>query len=198
MKYLTFDVLTGFAPDRSSGLSGTQSSRLSVAASKFGARHVYDRRGVPTTSRSYSLYAEGAQAIYTLRQFLDARKGRVVPFWFSSQRADLVIHHNAAAGANTLVIKATRYTALQFPYKARRHLDLGQGQFVQVIAAQDNGDGTETLRLSSNLTQPVSAGQSVSFLTFCRLGSDDYTLAYPHINLAEASIEVVELPNETP
>ena len=88
---------------------------------------------------------------------------------------------------------------------ARRHLalwDLGIPSFEyhEVTAASDPGDGlTETLTISPVTARNYQADRTViSFLKLCRLEQDAVEIRYPSGNVAQATIEVRELPKEAP
>jgi hypothetical protein len=57
----------------------------------------------------------------------------------------------------------------------------------------------ERLTLDAALTEAMFRGQwMISFLTLCRLNSDEVALHWHSPTIAEATLEFVELPTETP
>lgn len=193
--YLGYEVLE-LKPNSETELTRKSTTKVSVVASTIGARRVIDKRGVPVTTTTLTLTALNPAAAGELRAFITARRGRVVPFWIESQKADLVVASAAEAGDSTLIIRDTGYTINQFKGK-RRHI-IANDQIIRITGAVVNGDGTETLQLASKLQEPLHPGTCISFMLLCRLGSDEATLRYPAPSIAEVSIDAVELPHETP
>lgn len=202
MDYKNFEVLTE-AADRSAATS-TQSSRgLSVIASKVGKRLVLDRWGVPSVMRSFSWSAYGRADIAALKAFIARRKGRVVPVWVSTDNADIVLAQQALAGQSSIRIKRIGYSQLVFPTgNGRRHVSVkkkdGTLQAFKVTSCLDNLDGTETLVLDGQLADSYPVGAHFSYLTLCRLESDEVRLAYTASHVCDAQLNFVELPKETP
>lgn len=196
--YAGFEVLDGIlTPDRGDALKQTSTASLSIVASTVGPRRVRDRRGYPVLSRALTLVANGVEQVLALRAFIKARRGRVVPFWLPTYQHDLVLALPALAGALALTIQSTGYAAVYSAGPGRRHIVLGK-QYVRVLGVESNGNGTDTVYLASQVSEPLAAGTGISCLTLCRLGSDEVSLSFDHPTVATASFEAVELPKETP
>lgn len=199
--YKNFEVLLERS-DRTGDLSATASRGLSVIESAVGKRIVMDRWGVPSIVRSFVWTAFSRAEIGVLRSFLAARKGRAVPVWVSTDNADLTLAQNAVAGSTTVAVNKVGYSTFVFGTgNGRRHLAVRTGdalQCVKVIACRDNLDGTETLTLDAPLSAALVAGQVLSYLVLCRLEADTVRIAYSTPTVAEASLNLVELPKETP
>lgn len=138
--------------------------------------------------------------------FLDARKGRAVPFWFPSLQWDLSLAEDALETEATLSISLVGYCEqLWGTTGARRHIALWpvgapSMDCHEIISAVDPEDGlTETLGINPAAAQDWPADSTViSFLKFCRLEDDLMDVSYPLPGVAEASIVVRELPLEAP
>lgn len=199
--YKNFDVLLE-RTDRSGDLGATAKRGLSIIQSAVGKRITMDRWGVPSIVRSFVWAAFSRAEIGVLRTFLAARKGRAVPVWVSTDNADLTLALGAVAGSTTVTVKKVGYSTFVFATgNGRRHLAVRTGETVQlakVIACRDNLDGTETLTLDTPLTANLMAGKTMSYLVLCRLESDTVRIAYVTPTVAEASLNFVELPKETP
>lgn len=201
--YLGFDVLDQAFHNLRERIEQTLERQGEAVGSPVGRSFWDDHAGVPFPARSFEWYAPNRPAIAALRAFLDARKGRVVPFWVPTYTGDLVLAQAALAGQSALRVFATGYRPYLFPRPSRRHLALlsASGTFERrkVTLAIDNGDGTDTLSLDSALTADVTPQATlVCFLTLCRLESDLTAIAWPRPGHAEASLRFVEVPLEVP
>lgn len=200
--YKNYDVLTE-RPDRADTVQATATRGLSIIASTIGKRRVMDRWGVPRVVRSFNWLALNRAAVAALHQFITTRKGRVVPCWVATDNADLVLASDAQKTGNVLTVKAIGYTSSVFPTgNGRRHIALrmpsGAWLYAKVMSCVDNRDGTERLVLDAVLTETTTAGTPVSFLTLCRLNDDAVRIKYETPAVAEATLNFIELPKETP
>lgn len=200
--YKGIEVLTERG-DRGPGAETGFSRGVSVIASAVGKRLVLDRWGVPSVVRAFTWVAIGREEIAKLKAFITRRKGRVVPVWVATDNADLVLARAAQAGNSSIRIKRIGYAGLVFPTgSGRRHIAVkqpgGTRQAFKVLSATDGGDGTETLALDGQLAHDYQAGTFFSYMTLCRLESDDVRLAYTTPEVCEARLQFVELPKETP
>lgn len=167
-----------------------------------------DEQGIaPSPVRPFSWLAFGRAEMAELRDFLDARKGRAVPFWLPSYQWDLSLYQDLDNLDTSAIISWVRYTSEMFStsHGGRRHValwDLGVGSFeyYEITAASDPGDGvTEALTLSPAAVRDYMASRTViSFLKLCRLDEDAVEIRYPSGDVAEATIQVRELPLEVP
>ena len=202
MDYLNIEVLTEQA-DRSAATSAERKRGLSVIASTVGKRLVMDRWGVPSIVRSFTWQAWGWQEIAALRAFIARRKGRINPVWLCTDNADLVLAKAAQATDDSIRIKRIAYSQLVFNTgNGRRHIAVqkkdGTRQMFKVVNCNDNLDGTETLVLNARLTEPYEAGKHFSYMTLCRLETDEVRLAFTSPQVCEAQLRFLELPKETP
>lgn len=142
-----------------------------------------------------------------MRAFLDARKGCAVPFWFPSYQWDLSLTEDALQGDSILTIAWIRYEQQMFGTTAgRRHLAIwpcgleSPMDYHEIVNATDPGNGeTETIGINPVATRAYSAPSTViSFLKLCRLDADSVRISYPKTHIAEATIQVRELPLEAP
>lgn len=171
-----------------------------------GSRQTDEQSPAPAPTRPFSWLAFGREEIATMRSFLEDRKGRAVPFWLPSFQWDLSLNQDLDQAETNLQIRWVRYASLMFgTLGARRHIalwDLGVGSFeyYEVTAASDPGDGiTEALTISPAAARDYQATRTViSFLKLCRLEDDSVEIRYPSGDVAEATIDVRELPLEAP
>lgn len=201
--YLGIDVLDEAFHNLREAITQAFGRTGEAIGSPVGRSFWDDHPGQPQPSRSFEWYAPNRPAIGALRAFLDARQGRVVPFWAPTYTGELVLAQAALSGQSALRVHATGYRPYLFPLPARQHLALlsADGTFLRrkVTLAIDNGDGTDTLSLDAALTVDVTPATTiVCFLTLCRLESDLVPIRWGKPGHAEASLPLVEVPLEVP
>lgn len=132
------------------------------------------------------------------RAFLAAARGRQVAFLLPTWTPDLTVAVQPLPAATTLRILATPdYVTLWFPSLAHRHLQLGFADgsigYVTVTAAVDNGDGTQTLTVTS-VGAMTSAIVMVSLLERVRFDQDEFvvTSAANVIGVVDLELLVVQ------
>lgn len=161
---------------------------------------VYDRGGVSFETHSFKWFLDGRAQVQQFRDFFDLRAGRLVPFWAPSWREDLTLVVAAAAGDSALVVKQCGYTDRMFPDAARRYLAImtGSGNRYRKVTSASQTTTTETLTLDSPIGIALPVGTPISFLTLARLSDDAHEIEWASVQFAEASLQHVELPKETP
>jgi hypothetical protein len=156
----------------------------------------------PVPTRTFQWFLNGRTAIAQFKGFLANRQGRYVAFWAPTWRQDLALALPVASTDTTITIKSCGYSEYVFPSStARQFLALIGPDYTvtpaQVTASVDNGDGTETLKLSAVSGATLDTTTSlVSFLTAVRLASDAITIEYPTSQFASVSTPLDEVPHE--
>lgn len=197
-----FDVLE-IAPNWTEELKRQYVRSITRLDAGTGLVTVKDKGGSPVIAHELPWWVTPHSAVTALRGFMFRRLGQLVPFWCPTFDQDLVLALDGLIGHPQLTIEFVNYSRFFFPSASRRFLALigtdGSKQYVQVTAASDNGNGTESLTLAANLTANVPAASTmVSFLTFSRLATDDIEIDWMHRNLAQAAVSIQELPREVP
>jgi hypothetical protein len=178
--------------------------KFSLLDSKTGLRHSDEHSPAPATGRPFTWTAFGDAEIAAMRTFLEARRGRAIPFWLPTYQWDLSLAEDVVATQAIITIHYVRYVQ-QFwgTTGARRHIGIwtlteGMMDFYGIADADDPGDYlTETLTLDTPAVRDYPAQQRIlSFLKFCRLDNDLVEISYPRPGIAQATIQVRELPNE--
>lgn len=177
-----------------------------VLDSKMGLRTSDEQSPAPAVVRPFVWTALGDAEIATMRAFLDARKGRAVPFWLPTFQWDLKLSQDVIETQAIITIDWIRYVQQMWgTTAARRNVavwTIGDPtmDFYRISAATDPGDyQTETLTLDPPAIRDYPAAtRVVSFLKFCRLETDEVEINYPALGVAEATIQVRELPLEAP
>jgi hypothetical protein len=155
--------------------------------------------------RPFSWYMPDRPAINAFRAFLAERTGRLVPFYVPTWHHDLVMTTDPLVGDNFITVKNVGYNRLLFDaHKTyRRHLALIQNgvgiKYIRRIESVLETTTEERLTLDTALTENMVRGQwMVSFLTLCRLNSDEVALHWHSPTLAEAELQFIEVPLELP
>lgn len=153
--------------------------------------------------RSFNWFMENRAAINAFKAFLAERQGALVPFWIPTWHHDLQLPGDVLVPATSLDVINVGYTQHQFdPVQTwRRHLafiQIGAGiQFIRRIDGATENITTETLTLTSAPPSVLLKSQwMLSFLTLCRLESDNVKIHYHGKTVAECTFDVREIPNE--
>lgn len=157
----------------------------------------------PTTSWPFKFTLVSRDAVTDFLLWFSYRRGAYAPFWLPTWRRDFQLAAAAGSSDTELTVYSTGYPDSGFQTEARRHLAVivaGGGAFTvyprRIEDAEDNGDGTTTLTISSSLGVALDAHAVLSFLILCRLDSDTATVHWHHPNLAEVETRMVELPRQ--
>jgi len=201
--YLGLDVLDQLNHNMRESIQQSFDRFGSLTVNPGGRKQWDDFAGQPLTARTFEWFASGRAAAASLRAFLIARQGRLVPFWTPTWCADLNMTADAAAAAAAITVTKAGYGQFLFAFKARRYLAITSpgGGFLmrKTTLVVDNGNGTETITLDAGLgVDLLASGTLVSFLTLCRLDEDQSKVRWYGRNLAEATLRFREIPLETP
>ena len=135
--------------------------------------------------------------------FLYERSGRLKPCWVPTYGNDLQIATSSLAGQSTIVIENIGYSIFINSDSAKRDLMFikpdGTVSFARIVAAADNGDGTETISLDSPLSINVDSTtyKMICFLKFARLDSDVAEIQWVTNEWGYSNLLFLEL-NESP
>lgn len=178
-------------------------TRLGTLIKNPTGKRAYDdhaQQSFPT--RNFLWTAPNRVACVQLREFLDARQGRRVPFWTPTFCWDLQLAADSDGAGLTLEIRKAGYGQFLWPSLARRRLALfvpGQPMLLRQVTGLDDGATSETLHLDSAPGVPLAAASArLCFLVLCRLAEDLTELTWCNPDYCEAAIRFRELPNEVP
>jgi len=176
-----------------------------VLSSGHGRKDTDDVSGETGLVREYAWTGLGLADVAALKAFVDARKGRAVPFWLPSLEHDLTLNGDHNSAHLFIDIVTIGYTENVYPYSgARRHLFFrpllgGTAFYRKVTSAVNNLNGTETLYVDAALGVSVPvASWMVGFLRFCRLEEDEVEITWQARSYQTARIRIRELPFESP
>lgn len=204
--YLGYDLLES-KPDRPGAIPEGIVRTHESLESETGERWTDVLEPAPVADIVFHWPCVGRAAALAQRQWIDTRKGIVVPFWLPTWMADITLAADALQGATEILILPIEYSALVWPASnARRHLAVcARGAAVSyhyVSSATDEGD-VETLRITPAL--PVdwpAATTKISFLRFMRLAEPEPDRQAERVwrggHVCLATLRLVEIPLEAP
>jgi len=200
--YLSVDVLEQ-KPDRPGRVAEGFARRHEVLDSETGARWLDVKEAAPVADRPEHWPCTSRAAALAQREWLDARRGFVVPFWAPTFEPDLMLTANVAQDATEMSIQWIEYTARIYPdSNRRRHVAvfaLGEAPSYHFINSAVDHDDFETLGITP--AAPVAwpaATTVISFLRYCRLGEAFIERRWVSGHSCTAEIPLVEIPKETP
>lgn len=166
-----------------------------------GQKSLFARDEAPKIIRQFRVILDGLAEINALEGFFNRCKGRAFPFWVPSFRQDLTLANSAMASDMSISVNQIGYVQWLWRHKARRNIALrnhsGIWAYRQVTSCSLSLVN-ESLVLNSQLGSNFNIGSMVSWLLYCRMYSDQWEITYHSQNVAEAIIQVIELPGETP
>ncbi len=173
-----------------------------------GAKAFDDHAGIPLPTRAVHWRSMSRREALTMRSWLLARNGRLNPFWVPTFTWDM--QFISPFGGSVIITRAYGYSSTLWPSLSRRYLaiypsGLTTVYFAKVTAAFSavatlNGQSVTVENLTLDSVPPgMAIGRTrISFLTLCRLASDDFTMKWTGLNSAEVTLNLVEVPHEVP
>lgn len=156
-------------------------------------------------SRPFAWFMPTRAAINTFRAFLAERQGQLVPFYSATWHHDLVMANAVLANDNFITVQNVSYNRLLFDaHKTyRRYLaiiQIGFGiKYIRRVESVVETPTTERLTVDTLIPEDMKVGQwMISYLTLCRLATDQVELHWHSPTLAEATLQFLEVPTEMP
>lgn len=207
-QYAGYDVLE-LPTEGSSGQEDQPERRFYLTDAGTGKRVADDPEAASSGILSYTWVCTSLSEIAELKAFLDARRGRAIPFWLPSFRHQLTLNGDHNPGHTFIDVKAYGYAVHMWPDTgARRHLFFRSRTAVvfyrKATSAVNNQNGTESIYLNAPLGQDVTvADWMVGFLRLCRLEDDLTRIEHQKggagtERYARADLRLREIPKEAP
>lgn len=136
---------------------------------------------------------------WSLRQWLHARRGKQRSFWLPSWNRDLIVAADIGSAATAMTVEYIGY-GLYLSDLGSKYIMLvktdGSVFYNTITSGADNGDGTETLVLSTAFGENIDADDVdfVSFLSHVRLDSDRVILQHGDAGRINFAVPVTEVP----
>jgi hypothetical protein len=200
--YLSYDVLDQRTNAREAS-NDSLPRLISVLDPGIGKAHRFARDRAPKAPHQYQWTCKTRAEIQALKTWFAARRGVVVPFWVPTWRRDMELALPVAALDTGITIENHGYTKLMYdPTNARKRIAFFVPATGALIYRQVTDwhlvGATEVLTLDAAVGISLPLRALISFLTFCRLSSDDLKISYLSDSIAECSFSYVEIPEETP
>jgi hypothetical protein len=120
--YLGIDVLDGAVHNLRDPISESFGRLGTLLENPTGRRAFDDHAGIAVPVRNFTWSATTRASCNALRAFLDARLGRLVPFWVPTYRWDLQLSQDVAATSANLFLEQAGYEQFLSLYSARHYL----------------------------------------------------------------------------
>lgn len=168
------------APNWVGGLSETSTRAMEAFETDLRSRYTLIRSEVPTIVKEHAWFLKGKEKIHRFRRWLFNRKGRTVPFWAPSWKADFTLVSRVEQGNFTITVKDINYRGL-YRYNTGRQdiiIILRDGtRFMRRIISAAEGSllpGTEVLVLDAEIGRVIEVKQvaMICFLGLYRLDAD--------------------------
>lgn len=165
----------------------------------LGTRRAESLMAVGRVRRAVRWICFNRSEISAARAFMDARKGRAIPFWLPTMEHDFTLTESPASSQRLKVLNIG-YTDNLFPLGGwRRHVTIYKdGVFHprKVVSSADHGDGTEWLDVDFLFSSAASGINPVMFLRLCRLDADLGEWSFPGRDVATVDFPIIEIPLE--
>lgn len=139
---------------------------------------------------------QNKEALWILRQWLHARRGRQVGFWLPSWNKDLSILNDVGDSATAITIRPIGYPLYYGVKDIMVKLRNGTFLFRRVLSGATDTDGNEALVLDSGfgISFLASDVELACFITHTRFDSDRVVMNHGEFGRVTVSIPVVETP----
>jgi hypothetical protein len=168
-----------------------------------GRRAIDDLSGIGTVRRTHRWLISGRAAIASFRSWLAARAGRLTPFWMPSFQSDLKVVSPIGAFDSAITVENRAYAANVPAAVGRRDILIattsGSRYYRRITGATALTPSTESIAIDSVVGAALLPEQirHVSFMKLVRLDSDAIELAHHTDDMAEVSISVRSIRDDT-
>lgn len=197
--YAGYHVYPG-SPNWADPIENEMARQIETLDYDTGAPWIEDISGLTTQIKSWHWLLKSRAEIVALRAWLDARKGRLVPFWSPTQSDDIEVVSNIGDASTVISIVNIGYARYLAGRADRRHLLFetmaGARYFRAIVGESEVNDEVETLTIDSPLGELLTPADilRVRFLHLVRLEMDDVEIVYHTTQVAECSTLLRSLP----
>lgn len=168
-----------------------------------GRRVIDDLSGIGTVRRTHRWLITGRAAIAAFRSWLAARAGRLTAFWMPSFQADMKVVSPISAFDSAITVENRAYAANVPAAIGRRDILIattsGSRYYRRITGATALTPSTESIAIDSVVGAALLPDQirHVSFMKLVRLDSDAIEIAHHTDDMAEVSISVRSIRDDT-
>lgn len=160
-------------------------------------RVIYDpSRSVVDHDQVISFDTLTKEELWSARQWIHSRRGKQKTFYIPTWNNDLNVVTDINAADTTITVTDIKY---HLYYTTKDIIILkkdGTYVLLDTYAGSDNGDGTETISISTQVGEDILVSEidKVSFVTLCRFNSDRIEIKHRVNRGASIVIPIVEVP----
>lgn len=196
--YRGYTVLTT-PPHEPSSPEETWSRTVTVIDNEIAQPLTIDPSGVPVVVKPMRWLLSSRADVVALRGWLQARAGRLVPFWWPSWSEDFVQTRTLVAGGQVLTVAKVGYARYVGASSIRRDVRLvhrnGTVFYRRITAAAEVDDLEETITVDAAFPYDIDPGDvTISFLHLVRLDSDEVAIDWRTSTIAEVSVSLRMVP----
>ncbi len=168
-----------------------------------GRRVIDDLSGTGTVRRTHRWLLSGRAAITAFRSWLAARAGMLTAFWMPSFQSDMKVVSPIGAFDSAITVENRAYAANVPAAVGRRDIMIattsGSRYYRRITGAAALSPSIESIAIDSVVGTPLLPEQirQVSFMTLVRLDSDAVEIAHHTDDIAEVSISVKSIRDDT-
>ncbi|HKQ57528.1 MAG TPA: hypothetical protein VJY35_06645, partial [Candidatus Eisenbacteria bacterium] len=203
--YEGVEVLDVVDPNRTGTIEENVARKLAILDQQTGLVQIDTQAPTPTPRRKLIWTATTRAEAAVMGGFIEARRGRAVPFWLPSFQSDMTLAADLAFGETVVGIQWAGYHEYLWPQGfGRRHVALYSPGFplefkAIVASAHSGGSPTETITFDAPTAREYPAATSaIMFLKYARLDSDEVRRSWLSGHVCEAELPIRELPIEEP
>lgn len=160
-----------------------------------------DTSGVSSITHRYHWLAKSREEIHTLRAFLFARYGKLVPLWVPTFTKDLIVTDLIAGSSTVMFVENVSYTRNVAHGIQRRDIRIklinGTIFYRRILSSTEVGD-LERLVFDSQLGVLVNVADihSVSYMSLCRLEADSIEASWKTDSVMTVSASIRTLRDD--
>jgi len=169
------------------------SRALAVFDNNAGVVSFFDTAMDARTTRSHRFLMHGRNEISNFKNWLAARQGRYVTFWYPSNQNDITVRNNISSSATTLSVNNCGHTSVKNEI-GRRDIMIktksGVRYYRRITNVVETSSSVETITINAALGASVAVSdiESVSYMRLVRLASDTIEVAFETDNIAASSL----------
>lgn len=148
--------------------------------------------------QTLSFIKQSRADLWSLRQWVHARRGRQRSFWLPSWNRDLVILEDVGSTASALTVQNIGYTLYYGIKNIMIQLKNGSRVFARATSGSVNPDGNEVLTLDAQVGVSFAAADVdfACFMAHARFDTDRVTFRHGDAGRVTVSIPIAEAPEE--
>lgn len=135
----------------------------------------------------------------TLKNFFDAQKGSLKPFWFPSFHNDMWVSRDCVSGTGSIYIR-NNSDMIVLADSVRHAYSPGSNQRFKMSSPVMQTDGSIAISISPVLASNLASGTALQRLYFVRFAEDELVVenSDENENITFAKFSLQELQRETP